>query len=241
MLDIIVPVYNEGLSILRLFDEIKEKIKTSKRVFIVYDFTQDTTVPVVKENCDKYPFEIILHLNTLGRGALNAIKSGMFAATNEKILVMMADSSDNLNVVDSMCSLMDQGYDLVCGSRYMRGGKQYGGPKFKTFLSKFAGKSLHFITGLPTHDATNSFKLYRKSMISTLNIESKGGFEIGLEIVVKAFINGFKIAEIPSEWYDRTDGESHFHLWKWLPHYLYWYLWCIWYRFIRIRRKNDRH
>lgn len=238
MLDIVVPVYNEDKGILRLFDEIEREIKTPKHVMIVYDFEEDSTVPVVKAHKDEYTFKIDLILNTLGRGVLNAIKTGFNSATEEMVLVMMADSSDRLDVVDNMCSLMEDGYDLVCGSRYMRGGKQNGGPILKGLFSRTAGLSLHFLTGVPTHDCTNSFKLYRRSMLKDLNIESTGGFEIGLEIIVKAYTGGYKITEVPSEWFDREEGESNFHMWKWMPRYLHWYFYCIRHTWFKGRRKG---
>lgn len=227
MLDIVVPVYNEGAGILKLFDEIEKYIHVPKNVLVVYDFLEDTTVPVVNENKDRYSYNITLLLNTIGRGALNAIKMGMNSAQNEMILVMMADSSDRLDVVDLMCKKMEEGYDLVCGSRYMKGGKQNGGPVLKGMFSRFAGISLNMLTHIPTHDCTNSFKLYRKSLLKNTNIESTGGFEIGLEITVKAYTRGYKITEVPSEWFDREEGESNFHMWKWLPNYLHWYFYCI--------------
>lgn len=227
MLDIVVPVYNEAQGILKLFQEIQEEIRTLKRIFVVYDFDEDTTIPVVEESKDNFPFEIVLVKNDIGRGALNAIKVGMRTATNDMVLVMMTDSSDKLDVVDSMCQKMMEGYDLVCGSRYMKGGRQNGGPFLKSLFSRIAGVSLHFLTRIPTHDVTNSFKLYRKDMLKNITIESTGGFEIGLEITVKAYVAGYKITEIPSEWFDREEGESNFHMWSWMPHYLHWYFWCI--------------
>lgn len=227
MLDIVIPVYNEGKGILKLFDEIRENIRTSKTVTIIYDFDEDTTIPVVEYGRENYPFEIVLLKNNIGRGALNAIKTGMQAAEHDMVLVVMADSSDKLDIVDVMCQKMRDGYDLVCGSRYMRGGRQHGGPFLKKILSRAAGISLHYFTGIPTHDVTNSFKLYRKSMLDQIQIESTGGFEIGLEITVKAYIEGYKITEVPSQWYDRQEGESNFHMWTWLPHYLHWYVYCI--------------
>lgn len=233
MLDIVIPVYNEDKGILRLFEEIEREIKTPKHVMVVYDFDGDTTVPVVKEHQQDYSFRIDLVLNMLGRGALNAIKMGMQTATEEMVLVMMADSSDRLNVVDKMCSLVTEGYDLVCGSRYMKDGKQYGGPVLKSLFSRLAGISLHILTRIPTHDCSNSFKLYRNSMLRAIEIESTGGFEIGLEILVKAYTRGYKIAEVPSEWFDREEGTSHFHMWRWMPKYLHWYFYCIkntWFR-----------
>jgi len=108
----------------------------------------------------------------------------------------------------------------------MPGGRQIGGPRLKNFLSRTAGKSLHLLTGLPTHDVTNSFKMYRTSFLRSLSLESSGGFEIGMEIVVKAFVGGARIAEVPSTWTDRVAGKSRFRLWRWLPSYLRWYLYA---------------
>ena len=120
----------------------------------------------------------------------------------------------------------------------MRGGKHEGGPMFKGFLSKMAGLSLHLLAGIPTHDATNSFKLYSKNLLEKISIESIGGFELGIEIAVKAYMGGFKITEVPSEWHDRVEGESHFKLWKWLPHYFHWYIMCIMWRLKRKVRRG---
>lgn len=226
-LDIVVPVYNEEKGILRLLDEIQREIHTPKRVLIVYDFEKDTTLPVVRACQCRYPFSIVLVKNKFGRGALNAIRTGMCCAVAKMVLVMMADSSDRLDAVDRMCAYMDQGYDLVCGSRYMKGGAQHGAPFLKSLFSRTAGVSLHLLTGIPTHDCTNSFKLYRRQMLRRMKIESTGGFEVGLEITVKAYVCGYRITEVPSEWTEREDGESRFHMWKWLPHYLHWYVYCI--------------
>jgi len=83
--------------------------------------------------------------------------------------------------------------------------------------------SIQSLVGIPTYDVTNSFKMYTKKALHAIGIESNGGFELGMEIVIKAFLRGYKITEIPSIWYDRDMGESRFRLWKWLPKYAYWY------------------
>jgi hypothetical protein len=69
-----------------------------------------------------------------------------------------------------------------------------------------------------------SYKLRKLLMLNAIRIESKGGFELSLEVTVKAFLAGYKITETPSKWRDRTAGTSRFRLLKWLPHYLKWYL-----------------
>lgn len=223
-IDIIIPVYNEKEVIVSTLEEIGNKIKTSCRIFIVYDFNEDNTLPVVNEYIKfKKINNIILLKNDYGRGVVNALRKGFDTASNLATLVVMGDLSDDLGIADDMYLKIKEGYDLVCGSRYMKGGRQIGGPAFKKFLTRMAGLSLHWLIGIPTHDISNSFKMYRTSMIKKFKLESIGGFEIGLEILVKAFINGYRITELPSTWKDRVAGKSNFKLFKWLPKYLKWY------------------
>lgn len=229
-LNIIIPVYNEGENIGETIRALRENVKTISRVFIVYDFDEDNTLPAARELTKKYP-NISLVKNRYGRGVLNAIKTGFETVADGVILVVMADLSDRLDAVDLMFRKINQGYDIVCGSRYMKGGRQIGGPLLKRMLSRTAGLSLYYLTGIPTHDATNSFKMYTKNVLSAIEIESTGGFEIGMEIVIKAHLMGYRITEIPSVWQDRTKGESKFMLWKWLPKYLHWYLLAVRSRF----------
>jgi dolichol-phosphate mannosyltransferase len=129
--------------------------------------------------------------------------------------------------IDTMIQMVEDGYDVVCGSRYMKGGRQIGGPLIKKSLSRLAGLSLYHLTGIPTHDITNSFKIYTKKVLNHIDIESDGGFEIGMEIVVKAHFAGFKVGEVPCIWRDRTAGESRFRLGRWLPKYLRWYRYAL--------------
>jgi hypothetical protein len=84
-----------------------------------------------------------------------------------------------------------------------------------------------FLAGLPTHDVANSFKKSAKEGLNDITIECKGGFKIGMEIVVKAFQKGYRITEVPCRWRDRERGKTRFRLWKWLPKYMRWYLFAI--------------
>ena len=224
MIGIIIPVYDEGLNIGQTLDEINKKIRTPHQIYIIYDKDDDNTLPVIQK---REQSNISLLKNKFGQGVLNAIKTGLFNVNCEALLVVMADLSDDLSAVDSMYEIFEQGYDIICGSRYMKGGKQIGGPWLKKTMSRLAGISLRLLINLPTHDITNSFKLYRSSLIKMIHIESSGGFEIGMEIVVKAYLAGYKIGEVPTIWLDRTKGKSRFRLWLWLPKYLKWYWYAI--------------
>ena len=224
MLHIVIPVYNEGDNIAKTLRAVRTHVKTPHVVDIIYDFDQDNTLAVVQREKQE---NIRLIKNKFGQGALNAIKTGFDSANGDAIVVVMADLSDRMELIDKMYEKVCQGYHLVCGSRYMRGGKQTGGPLLKRWLSRIAGVSLYYLTGIPTKDVTNSFKMYTKELLNHIEIESRGGFEVGMEITVKAFKNGFKITELPSVWRGRKYGESRFRLTAWLPRYLHWYLYAL--------------
>ncbi len=224
-LGIIIPVYNEADNIGKTLAVIQERVSTPHRIYIVYDFAEDNTLPVARDFLARgVDIEFVRNPE---RGVVNAIRTGLKTAKQDYLLVTMADMSDDYSVVDDMCALMDKGFDVVCGSRYMRGGKQIGGPLLKKTISRSADVSLRYMAGLPTHDATNSFKLYRKSRLDRFEIESDGGFEIGMEIVVKAHFGGYKVAEVPCVWMDRQAGKSRFRILKWAPKYLRWYFYAL--------------
>ncbi|HUC89535.1 MAG TPA: glycosyltransferase [Patescibacteria group bacterium] len=221
-LNIVIPVYNEDKNFANTYNSIEKYVKIPHTIHVVYDFDEDTTVPVVKRLAKNDP-KLKLVKNTIGRGPLNALRSGFAAVKSGPVLVVMADLSDDLKDVSAMMDLYNQGNQIVCGSRYARGGKQIGGPFIKRTLSRTAGVSLHYLRGIPTHDITNNFKLYDSELLHDTTIESKKGFCVAMEITVKAFLAGKKIAEVPSTWRDRTEGEANFKLMAWLPEYMRWY------------------
>ena len=223
VLTLVVPVYNEAENILGTFRQIEAQPLPRHEILVVYDRDEDTTLPVLAAEAAAFPQARTVK-NAFGHGVLNAIRTGLEAARGEAVVVVMADMADDLRALGPMLEAFAAGADVVCGSRYMAGGEQRGGPKLKGLLSRAAGLSLHVLTRIPTHDVTNSFKLYRRSFLETVSVESRGGFEIGMELTVKAFVGGYRVAEVPSVWTDRTAGQSRFKLWRWLPRYLKWYL-----------------
>jgi dolichol-phosphate mannosyltransferase len=230
IVDFLMPVYNEGPNIARALAEIDRKVPLSKRVLVVYDFDEDDTLPALRELKARYPWVEPLR-NTLGRGVLNAIRAGIAAARAEVVVVTMADLSDDIAIVPRMVELIrEEGYDIVCASRYMPGGRQMGGPWLKKQLSRLAGLSLYWLGGLPVRDATNAFRAYRREVLASIPIESTGGFEYSLELTAKAHAQGRRITEVPSTWRDRTAGQSRFRLRAWLPKYLKWYWYALTHR-----------
>jgi dolichol-phosphate mannosyltransferase len=221
-LAIVLPVYNEGEAVEPVLRAMSAGVRTRHELVVVYDFDADTTVPVIARLAAEIPGLRGLR-NDLGRGVLNAMKAGIAGTAAPYVLISMADGSDEPAIVDSMVALAREGADVVAASRYMRGGHQVGGPPLKRLMSRTAGLTLHWFAGVPTHDSTNNFKLYSRRFLESVRVESTAGFELALELTVKATLAGRRVGEVPTTWRDRTAGQSNFKLRKWLPHYLHWY------------------
>lgn len=227
LVSIVIPVRHEGQNIPPLFDALRDAVHAPCEILIVYDTDDDSTLPVVHSLAPTVRLPVRLVKNTLGPGPANALRSGCAHAAGDAVVVLMADLSDDVTLIDRMLELFRNDYDVVCASRYMAGGELVGGPWFKGALSRLAGLTLYYLVRLPTHDPTNSFKLYRTAMLQSLRIESRTGFEISLEITVKAWALGWRVTELPTRWVDRVAGKSKFQLWRWLPRYLRWYMYAL--------------
>jgi dolichol-phosphate mannosyltransferase len=239
VLSVVMPVFKEGDAVEPVLRALTAAIAEPHEILVVYDFDEDPTVPVIERLAAELPTVRGLR-NDLGRGVLNAMKAGLAASSGAYVLISMADGSDEPHVVDSMVQLARDGADVVSASRYMRGGRQIGGPPLKRLMSRTAGLTLHWFAGVPTHDPTNNFKLYSRRFLDTVTIESTAGFELALELTVKATIAGRRVAEVPTTWRDRTAGQSNFKLRKWLPHYLHWYWTAFRGRLDRLARRRVR-
>ena len=216
---VVIPAYNEAANIVPVLDRLLESVTLPCEVLVVVDFPEDSTIPYV----DKYAPTVRSVVNDLGRGPANAIRYGIGQALAPVVVVTMADGCDDPRQIDELTRLVERGVVVAAASRYMPGGQQVGGPTLKRFLSRSAGRSLYWFARIGTRDATNSFKAYRKSFVDAVGIDSRDGFEIGLELTAKARRMRLPVAEIPTIWLDREAGVSNFKLAKWLPKYLRWW------------------
>jgi glycosyltransferase involved in cell wall biosynthesis len=222
LLSIVVPVYNEAENAPSLIRDIDAEVSEPHEILIVYDFKEDNTLPAINAMNPPSPNVRCIE-NTIGRGVLNAYKAGFSACRGDVVILVAGDRADEPKDIPALAKLVREGADVACGSRYMKGGGQVGGPVFKQFLSRMAGLSLHYVAGLPTHDATNNFRAYSRRVIA-MPIETKVSFALGIELVLKSHWNGWRIEERPTVWHDRREGVSRFRLWAWLPEYLRWYM-----------------
>ncbi|MGH3415376.1 MAG: glycosyltransferase [Actinocrinis sp.] len=219
---VVIPAYNEGTDIVPVLDRLFEAVTLPCEVLVVVDFAQDSTVAPVRRYTQAEP-RLRLEISTYGRGPANAIRFGIDRAAAPVAVVTMADGCDDARQIDDLARLVERGVAVAAASRYMAGGQQVGGPYLKGQISKAAGRSLRAFARIGTRDATNSFKAYSTAFVREVGIESRSGFEIGIELTAKARRLRRPVAEIPTIWLDRQAGVSNFKVAQWIPEYFKWY------------------
>jgi dolichol-phosphate mannosyltransferase len=223
---IVIPAFEEYENIVPVLKRIQEQVNLNFECLVVVDDETDSTIfPVNEFSKDDERFRIVQ--NRFDNGPALAIRSGILQAQSAIVVVTMADGSDDPRDIVELVLLVERGVDVACASRYMPTGQQIGARFLKSKLSRLAGKSLFRLARVGTRDATNSFKAYNKKFLTEVGIESKYGFEMGIELVAKAKRFGYLVAEVPTIWIERANGDSKFNLFRWIPKYLKWYLFAI--------------
>ncbi len=225
-LSIVIPVLNEGVNLKILLPILEAIVETPHEVLIVYDIPDDDSVPVVKQLQKKFHSLKLAH-NALGRGVINAVKTGVNNAVGKYVLTIAADDIGPLLAIEDMAALMDEGCDLVNATRYAHGGKNIGGVFLSKLLSTAANKMFHIMSGSSLTDPTFGVKMFRKEMFNKLGLESNPvGWAVAFEFAIKAQAAGWKLGEVPLISLNRMygEGKSSFRL-NWLIEYLKWFLW----------------
>lgn len=229
--DVVIPVYNEGANILGVLAALQDGLKTPAKVLICYDFEDDNTLTAVRDHWrGALPVEFVRNIRL---GAHGAVMTGLHFSTAPFALVFPADDDYNVQMLDAMVANAESGHDVVCASRFMPGGSMVGCPWLKSLLVRTAAATLHRLAGVPTHDATNGFRLFSRRVIQTVPVESTQGFTYSIEWLVKAHRLGWPIAEVPVQWFERQHGQSRFKVLRWTPAYLRWYLYAFATTFVR--------
>lgn len=228
-LSIVIPAHNEEDNITDVINKVEAVLEMPHELIIVNDHSEDATAALIDEASSRY-HNIRRVDNKAEKGFANALRAGFAASGSEALVPVMADLCDDLNTVSEMFRKINEGYDVVGGARYIKGGSRMGGSRIKGFFSSFAGWSMHYLTGIPIHDVANAFKMYRKGVLDKIDIRSRG-FEISMELALKAYYAGFKVTEVPTVWRERTRGKSNFNMLKLLPGYFKFYVWAIARRF----------
>jgi glycosyltransferase involved in cell wall biosynthesis len=212
-ISIIVPAHNEekviGKTLSSLL-KVLEKSKLDYEIIAVDDNSDDATLKIMKSFARRSKKIKVIHkkLKRKGPSGLgSALTYGFAHAKGDVLIPFMGDLSDDPKDIIKLVKKIEEGYDIVCGSRFVKGGRAIGYPFLKFIAHRIYNKFFSFIFGLGLEDFSNAFKAYRRKIFNSMKIESKG-FEFNAEVVLKAHILGFKIAEVPVSWYQRKEGTS---------------------------------
>jgi glycosyltransferase involved in cell wall biosynthesis len=224
-IDIVIPVYNEGVNITSVLSALARDVKTPFRVLICYDFEEDNTLPALR---DREPDGIDIQLvKNPERGPHAAVRAGLRASSADAVLVFMADDDFNTRLVDDMYLRLMDGADVVAASRFMPDGMMQGSAFHKWLITRVGTWATHFVARMPTRDATNAFRMFSRRLIDTVEIESRVGFTFAIELMVKAVRLGWRVDEVPAKWFEREDKPSRFQVFRWLPYYFHWFLYAV--------------
>jgi glycosyltransferase involved in cell wall biosynthesis len=219
-LDILIPVFNEDETIVKTIENIFSAVKYDYKIIICYDYDEDPTLKIIKES---FPHNSeIVFVKNFAQGFNNALISGFKSSTAKAVLVFMADDHINHNIINLCYEKFTEGYQVVCPSRFIKGGKMTGNPFLKGIITKLVSFFLFNFTSFPIKDSTNSFRLFSKELINKVKIESNKGFTLSLELTAKAHRLGYKITEIPTIWVERDKGKSRFKLFSFILPYAKW-------------------
>ena len=213
-LSIVIPAHNEEDCIGQTIKEIVlelEKEKISHEIIAVNDSSTDSTPKVLEELTKSYStLRIINRKPPCGFG--RAIRDGLSSITGDAVGVVMGDLSDDPKDIVKCFRKIEEGYDCVFGSRFMKGSKVHDYPIIKLTINRLANTFIQALFLTKANDVTNAFKLYKTEVIRAVEPIQALFFNITVEIPLKALARGFSYVQIPINWYGRKSGVSKMHI-----------------------------
>ncbi len=207
---VIIPTYNELNNIKKMLHAVSE-IMPKADVLIVDDNSPDGTGAYVKEQGEKdRRIKLIQRQGKMGLGTAYVAGFKYMLGNGYDIAFQMdADFSHDPIELKNMLKEIEE-YDLVIGSRYIKGVNVINWPMHRLLLSYFANKYSRIVTGLPICDATGGFKCFRRDVLSSIDLDNikSNGYSFQIEMNFKAWKKGFRIKEIPIIFYERMEGAS---------------------------------
>ncbi len=209
---VIIPTYNEIENIERIIHAVFQ-LPSNFHLVIVDDNSPDGTSQKVAALQQQYAGKLFLEVRKKKSGLGTAYVHGFQWALSrnyEYIYEMDADFSHNPNDLEKLYLACQNGADVAIGSRYSKGVNVVNWPLNRVLMSYFASVYVKFITGMQIHDATAGFICYRRTVLEKINIDKIKfvGYAFQIEMKYRAFVNKFKIEEVPIIFTDRTLGES---------------------------------
>jgi dolichol-phosphate mannosyltransferase len=228
LLSIVIPARDEearvGATVEHLYVELRLHL-IEHEIVVVDDGSADGTWTALEQAMHRVPTLRPVQ-NTGEHGFGRAVSFGLDQARGDAMVVMMADESDDCRDVVRYWEVLNEGWDAVFGSRFVRGGGVVDYPQHKLILNRLANLFLRIIFNVPLNDFTNAFKAYRRRTIEGCQPFLSPHFNLTIEIPLKTIVRGYSWTVIPITWRNRRSGVSKLKIREMGSRYLFIALYC---------------
>jgi len=229
LLSVVIPARDEEDCISSTVEHLHLELRLNHiahEILVVDDGSTDRTVAIVTALGERIP-EARLVKNGPPHGFGRAIIHGLQRMSGDAVVIMMADESDDCRDVVRYWNMLNDGWDAVFGSRFMKGGGVIDYPWLKLRLNRMANLFIRLLFGISLNDTTNAFKAYRRTVIEGCQPLLSAHFNLTVEIPLKAVIRGYSWTVLPITWRNRRTGMAKFKIQEMGSRYLFicLYLW----------------
>jgi dolichol-phosphate mannosyltransferase len=228
LLSVIIPARDEEGCIASTVQHLDLELRLhgiEHEIVVVDDGSTDSTWQLLADVETRVPaLKPIQNMGEHGFG--RAIALGLRSAAGDAMVVMMADESDDCRDVVRYWELLNQGWDAVFGSRFIRGGGVIDYPVHKLVINRMANLFLKVLFGMRLNDTTNAFKAYRRTVIRGCEPFLSPHFNLTVELPLKTVVRGYSWTVIPITWRNRRSGISKLKIKEMGSRYLFIALYC---------------
>ncbi len=223
---LLIPAFNEEANIGMTVESFHEALKREKieHDFLIVDDGNDDTGKVL----DGLGLPNVRYIkNPVRLGFGQSIRLGLEQAQGDAVAIVMADMSDRPEDLVAYWRKLNEGYDCVFGSRFIRGGQTVDYPRHKLLLNRLTNNIIRMLFGIRYNDTTNAFKLYRRETALGLFPILSHHFNITVELPLKAMVRGYSYAVVPNVWTNRQYGTSNLKIKEMGSRYFFIILYCL--------------
>jgi dolichol-phosphate mannosyltransferase len=223
LLSIVIPARNEEGCISSTVEHLHLELELRRvphEIIVVDDGSSDSTWEKLLESQQRVP--ALRGVQNRGQhGFGRAITCGLDQIRGDAVVVMMADESDDCRDVVRYWELLNQGWDAVFGSRFMKGGGVIDYPWIKLRMNRLANLFIRAMFGIKLNDTTNAFKAYRVAVIEGCRPILSPHFNLTVELPLKTIVRGYSWTVIPITWRNRRTGKAKLELREMGSRYLF--------------------
>ncbi len=208
LLSVVIPARDEEGCIASTLEHLHLELRLHRiahEIIVVDDGSMDRTAAIVTALGERIP-EVRLVNNGPPQGFGRAIACGLQRMSGDAVVIMMADESDDCRDVVRYWNVLNEGWDAVFGSRFMKGGGVIDYPWPKLRLNRMANLFIRLLFRVSLNDTTNAFKAYRRTVIEGCQPLLSAHFNLTVEIPLKTMVRGYSWTVIPITWRNRRSG-----------------------------------